>query len=122
MRVPAIKYCFESVVAITLRLQLCSACYTTLQTKNSYLEEVSLQQSSHHENMTIRMPPTINYCLESAGAIALCFQLFSAHYTVLQMKNSVRIVSAINPVTTENTDDSHLQTYCRKAMHCATAN
>ena len=42
--------------------------------------------------------------------------------TELQMKNSVRIVSAINPVTTENTDDSHLQMYPREAMHHATAN
>ena len=28
-------------------------------------------------------------------------QLFSASYTVLQMKNSVKVISAINPVTTE---------------------
>ena len=32
------------------------------------VKEVPLQQSSHHEN-TIRAPPTINYCLESATAI-----------------------------------------------------
>ena len=50
------------------------------------------------------------------------FQLCSVRYTALQMKNSGRIVSTINPVTTENTDDSCLQTYCRKAMHSATAN
>ena len=54
------------------------------------VEEVPLQQSSHHENMTIRAPPTITYCLESAAAIALHFQLCSAHYTALQTKNSVR--------------------------------
>ena len=73
-----------------------------LQTKKT-VEEVPLQQSSHHENTTIHAPPTINYCLESAAAITLCFQLCSARYTALKMKNSVRIVSAINPVTTENT-------------------
>ena len=68
----------------------------------------------------IRVPPTIYYCLESALAITLHFQLCSAPYTALQTKNSVRIISAINPVTTENTDDSCLQTYCREAMHRAT--
>ena len=35
----------------------------------------------------------------------------STRYTALQMKNSVKLISAINPVTTENMDDSHLQTY-----------
>ena len=81
-----------------------------------------LQQSSHHKNTIIRTPPTINYCLESAAAITLRFQLFSARYTALQMKNSVRIVSEINPVTMENMDDSRLQMYCSEAMHRATMN
>ena len=72
--------------------------------------------------MTIRTPLTINYCLESAVATTLRFQLCSAFYTVLQMKNSVRIISAISLFTTEKTDDSHLQMYCREAMHHATAN
>ena len=31
----------------------------------------------------------------------------SAYYTVLLMKNSIRSASTINPVTTENMDDSH---------------
>ena len=68
--------------------------------------------------MTIRVPPNYqNYCYESAATIMLCFQLFSAQ---LQMKNSVRrIVSASHH---GNTDDSHLQTYCREAMYCATVN
>ena len=69
--------------------------------------------------MTICMPPTINYCLKSAAAITLCFQLCSAHYKASKMKNSVRIVPAINPVTMENLQ---LQMYCREAMHRATAN
>ena len=69
--------------------------------------------------MIICTPPTINYCLVSAAVITLRFQLCSAHYTALQMKNSVGIISAINPVTTENTDDSRLQTYYREAMHRA---
>ena len=38
------------------------------------------------------------------------------------MKSSARIVSTIGPVTTENTDDSHLQTYCREAIYRATVN
>ena len=59
---------------------------------------------------------------QKCSTIALRFQLCSACYTELQKKNSVRIVSAINPVTTENTDDYRLQTYCREAMHRATAN
>ena len=86
----------------------------TQRYRRKTVEEVPLQQSSHHKNTTIRAPPTINYCLESAAAITLCFQL--------QIKNSVRIVSAINPVTTENTDDSCLQSYCSEAKQCATAN
>ena len=71
--------------------------------------------------MTIRAPSTINCCLESAAAITFRFQLLSARYIALQMKKSVRIASAINPVTTENTDKC-LQTYCREAMHSATTN
>ena len=43
--------------------------------------------------------------LESEMAITLHFQLCSAGYTALQMKNSRRTTSAINPVTMENTDD-----------------
>ena len=94
--------------------------HTALQMKNSRrLQEVSQQQSSHHKNMTIRVPSTINYCLKSAAAR---FQLCSACYKASQTRNGVRIVSAINPVTMENTDESHLQTYCREAIHRATMN
>ena len=53
---------------------------------------------------------SIHYALLSA---TVC----SAHYTALQVKNSCKIVSASSPFTTENMDDSHLQTYCREAMH-----
>ena len=42
------------------------------------VEKVPLQQFSHYGNTTIRVPPTFNYCLESAAAITLHFQLFSA--------------------------------------------
>ena len=42
--------------------------------------------------------------------ITLHFQLCSASYTVLQTKNSSRTATAINPVTTENMDNFHLQT------------
>ena len=84
------------------------------------VEELPLQQSSHHKNMTIRTPPTINYCLESTAAITLHFQLRSARYSALQTKNSIRIISAISPVTKENT--LFTKTYCREAMHRATAN
>ena len=73
---------FESVVAITLCFQLCSAQSTELQTKT--VEEVPLQQSIHLENTTIRVPPTIDYCLKSTAAITLRFQLCSARYTVLE--------------------------------------
>ena len=89
----------------------------TQRYRRQTVEDVPLQQSSHHENMTIRMSPTINYCLESAAAIMLRFQLFLVCYTALQTKNSVRIASAINPVTMENTDGC-LQTYCREDMKC----
>ena len=49
---------------------------------------------------------TINYS-KAKVAITLRFQLCSACFTALQMKNSRRSASAINPVTTENTDNSH---------------
>ena len=109
-------------MAITLHFQLQYVQPVTQCYRQKTVEEVPLQQSSHHENTMIRVPTTINYCLESAAAIMLCFQLYPAHYTALQTKNSVRIISAINPVTTENMDNSRLQMYCREAMHRATAN
>ena len=89
--------------------------------KRKTVEEAPLQQSSHHENTTILASPTINYCLESAVAITLRFQLFSACYTASQMKNSVRIIYAMSSVTMENMGDSCLQTYWG-AMHHTTAN
>ena len=101
------KYCFKSAVAIALCFQLWSACYTGYKRT---VEEMPLQSIQSPQKYTmICAPPTINYCLESIAAITLCFQLCSARYTALQMKNSVRIASAINPVTTENMDDSRLQ-------------
>ena len=78
----------------------------TQRYRRKTVKKVPLQQSSHHENMTIRVPPTINYCLVSVAAIMLRFQLCSARYTALQTKNSVRIISVISPVTMENTEDS----------------
>ena len=77
-------------------VQPVTQCYT-----QKTVEEEPLKQSIHHKNM-IRASPTINYCFKSAAAITLRFQLFSAHNTALQMKNRIRITSAINPVTTEN--------------------
>ena len=115
-----IHFAFSYVRPVMLCFQLCSARYTVLQTKNS--RKVPLQESSHLKNTTICTLPTINYCLKSAVAITLRFRLCSARYAALQTKNSVRIVSAISPFTTENTDDFSLQTYCREAMHCTTAN
>ena len=55
-----------------------------------------------------------------SGCITLRFQLCSARCTALQTKNSVRIISAISPVSPQ--DDSRLQTYCMEAMHRASAN
>ena len=101
------KNCFESAVAIMLRFQLCSAHYTALQMKNSTRSASATIQSPR--KCDVLRTSTINYCLESAATFTLRFQLCSARYTALQMKNSVRIVSAINPVTMENTDDSRLQ-------------
>ena len=43
----------------------------------------------------------ITCCFESAVAITLHFQLCSARYTALQMKNSRRTASVINLVTTK---------------------
>ena len=92
-------------MAITFCFQICLACYTTLQMKNSK------RSASEINPVVIKIrqfayAPTINHCLESAVAITLRFQLCSTRYTVLQTKNSVRISSAINSVTMENTDNS----------------
>ena len=115
-RMPQLSY-----IALKVQWPLCfTFSYVQPVTQRYRQKEVPLQQSSHHKNMTIRVPPTINYCLKSVVAITLRFQLCSAHYTVLQTKDSVRIVSAINPVTMENADDSRIQTYCREAMHRST--
>ena len=109
--------------AIMLYFQLCSTRYTVLQMKNNRRSASAIIQS--HDDLrtpTVSKKLSISYCLKSAAAITLHFQLYSAHYTALQTKNSVKIVSATNPITTENMDSSHLQTYCREAMHRATAN
>ena len=80
------------------------------------VKDVPLQQSSHHNNTTIHMPPTINYCLVSAAAI-LRFAFSYAQPVTQRYKRRT-----VSPVTTENMDDSCLQTYCREAMHHSTAN
>ena len=46
-------------------------------------------------------------CSKVKVAITLCFQLCSACFTALQIKHSRRSAFAINPVTMENTDNSH---------------
>ena len=54
----------------------------------------------------------INYFLASAQllisvnslASMLCVYPFSAHYTALQMVNSMKSISTINPAITENTE------------------
>ena len=117
-RAPAIKYCFKSAVAITLRFQLCSACYTVLQMKNSRRSASATIQS------------TQKYDDSCAPNYQLLPQKCSHHYASLSAFFSLlaiqhykrRIVSVINPVVPENTDDSCLQTYCREAMHRATVN
>ena len=59
---------------------------------------------------TERMPQLSITDLNVKWPLTLLFQLCSAHFTALQMKNSRRSASAINPVTMENLDDFHLQT------------
>ena len=54
----------ESAAAITLCFQLRSAHYTALQMKNSKRSASATTQSPQN---TICMPPTINYCIESAA-------------------------------------------------------
>ena len=109
MYAPAIKYFFKSAVAIMLRFQLCLARYTALQTKNNRRSaSATIQSPQKYDNLC-----TPNY-QKNLSNIASKVQwplrfACSAHYTTLQMKNSVRIVSVINPFTTENTYDSHLQ-------------
>ena len=84
------------------------------------VEEVPLLQSYHLEN-TICAP---NYQLlprKCSGHYSSLSTMFSPLHSVTNVR-SVRIVSAMSLFTTENTDDSRLQMYCREAMHCATAN
>ena len=53
--------------------------------------------------------PHLSVTEKSVVAFTLHFKLLcSAHYTALQMKNTMRSISAINPVTMENTDDFYL--------------
>ena len=85
------------------------------------VEEEPLQQSSHLKILRFTCP---NYQLlpRKCSVYTLHFQLCSAHYTALQMKNSCKIISAISPFTMDYIDDSHLQTYCREAMYRITMN
>ena len=46
-------------------------------------------------------------CSKVKVALTLCFQLRSACFTALQIKHCRRSTFAINPVTMENTDNSH---------------
>ena len=106
----------------TLRFAFSYVQPVTQRYRQKTVEEVPLQQSIHHENMTICTPPTIKYCLESAAAIMLHFQLCSARYTTLQMRtvleSSLQSVQSPQKIQTI----SCLQAYCRETMHHATAN
>ena len=64
-----------SKVQWPLRLAFSYAQLVTQRYRRKTVEEAPLQQSSHHENTTICVPPTINFRLESAAAITLHFQL-----------------------------------------------
>ena len=108
---PAIKYCFESAVAITLPFQLCSARYTVPQMKNNRRSaSATIQSPRKYDSSAPNYQLLPRKCSRHYVSV-------SAIFNPLQTKNSVRIISAINPVTTENTDDSCLQMYCREAMH-----
>ena len=93
---------FKITVAITLCFQLCSAHYKVLQMKNSRRSASATIQSPRKYDDSYT--PTISCCLENAAAIMLHFQLFSACYTALKMKNCVTIVFAINLVSKEKLD------------------
>ena len=95
--------------------QLLSRHYASLSAMFSLLHsttnENSRRSASTINPVNIKMcfnlhTSTINYSLESAVAITLCFQFCSACYTAYK---HTRSASAINPVTTKNIDDSHLQ-------------
>ena len=75
-------------------------------TSEKQYKKVPLQSIQSLRKYDVLRAPIINYFLKSAAAIILRFRLCSVSYTALQTKNNVRIVSAINPVTMENTDDS----------------
>ena len=61
--------------------------------------------------------PAINYHLKSEISITLRCQLCSTCYTALQIKNCLKITSAIKVATMKNTDDFH----CKEKPSCATA-
>ena len=75
-------------------------------------------QECHKSNFE-HAPQTIDYLMEWEVAIMLCFQLCFARYTVLQTKNNMRSISAINPVITESMDYKHNSRHShREAASC----
>ena len=72
-----------------LHFQLCSARLHDATNKKT-VEEVPLQSIQLPQKCNVLRAPIINYCLESAAAIMLRFQLCSAHYIALLTKNSVK--------------------------------
>ena len=108
MRIPTINYRLKNEVAVELHFQLCSACYTALQTKNSRRSASAINAVTTKVIWTIY---TSQLSLtDSKEKWSLCFA-FSYVYTVLQMKNSRGGASTINPGTIQNTDNSHLQSH-----------
>ena len=53
--------------------------------------------------MALRVP-AINYCLKSEVSITLCCQLYSTHFTALQIKKCLKSTSAITVAPMKNTD------------------
>ena len=124
--VPEQMFCLNSVcpknqillskshaVAIALRFQLCLARYKVLQMKNS---RRSALQSSHHENTMIRAPQLLITASKCSCHYVLLSAIFSPLHSITNEEQ------CYNRLCTEKTDDSHLQTYGREAMHRATAN
>ena len=80
-----------------------------------------------HQDKKNMVPDLLTLCectqlsiIKSDRSITYPLQAFSVHYSVLQARNNMRSASAINPVTTQKTDDScykHI-TFYHKLKSC----
>ena len=106
----------------------CSGHYASLSAMFSPLHSATDENSRRSAPATIQSPQKYNTEFArpqlsiTASKVQPLLHFAFSYFQPVSQRYKRRTMLAINPVTTENTDDSHLQKYCREAMHCATAN